>query len=123
MVVAFTRGIERKASFRHFAHEYFITLAKFVELRREFAVGNQLEEKLNFILVRRRDDGVRALGYLAWSFDAQGRILSGRKFEFPSVLNSDGPKIRCKIHALGDAGAVVLDRKSTRLNSSHIPLS
>src|SRR5260370_9140006 len=84
-------AIECKAALGYFAQCKLVAHLQLVQRRRQFAPRNQLEEKLQFVLVRRGDNRIGAFDMFLWRDDTQGRVLSRQQCELSSRLYANGP--------------------------------
>src|SRR5438445_1071836 len=66
---------------------------------------NKLKEKLDLLLVGRRDTRVRPRHTHLRSLDAEQSILPGDKVELPAGIHADHPEVFREIGALSDPGA------------------
>src|SRR5438067_1395823 len=70
--------------------------------------GHQLDEELDFVLVRRRHDRIGALASLVRTLHAERGVLARPELEFAAGIDPNAPKIGRKINSSGDPAAVKL---------------
>jgi hypothetical protein len=108
MVGSAAVGVERKSSLGNLAHEQFVAPLQLIELRCEVAVRYELEEKLHFVFIWRRDDGIGSLRPLLRSLHTQGGVLPWRELEFSAGIYTNHPEVRGKINPLCNSWAIKL---------------
>jgi hypothetical protein len=106
MISTAALGIEHEPSFRNSSHEHFIAGLQSIQQRREIAGRYEFKKELEFVLVRRGHDRVRALPMLVGSFEAESCILARRELELAVRLDTDYPQLGGDVHALGDGCAM-----------------
>src|SRR5215469_2234260 len=100
MIAAAIFRVERKLPFRHLAHQKPIAYLQLVEQWRQRALGNKLEEKLNFVFRGRRCDGIRSLDALALMLDSERGKLSRDEVELAAAADAEHPQIGREVGAL-----------------------
>src|ERR1700722_2075315 len=90
-------------------------------MRREGALGDELEKKLEPLLVRGRDNGVSALDALVFVIHAEGGVLSGLKCKGAAGINADQPQVFRQISSLDNAGRKMLVRRQSHALNPRLP--
>src|SRR5439155_7836981 len=100
--------IEQKAALGHSSDQDLVARLQVVKLRSQLTSGHQLDEELDFVLVRRRHDGIGAFASLVRTLHAERGVLAGPELELAARIYPDAPKIGRKINSPGDPAAVKL---------------
>ena len=93
MIGAAAPQIEGEAPLRDFAAEQVVADLQIVQFRSEFALGHELDEKLEALFVRRRNNGVGALDAFALVVNAEGSVLPRLEGKRPAGVHADHPQI------------------------------
>src|SRR5947208_29263 len=103
--------IEREAPLGYFSAEQRVASIQSKKIGRKISMRNQFHEKLECVLIRRGNDGVRSFDPSSLVLDSQRRVLPGTEFERSPGIDSNGPQIGRKIPALKNPGSIVFVRR------------
>ena len=103
MVRSAAGRVEREAALGDLACRDRVPGPELVEERRELALRHELEEELDFPLVRRRDDRVRAFDQSLAVVDAERRVLPRSEVELVAGIDPDHPEVVGELDASRDA--------------------
>src|ERR1700675_286892 len=113
--------VESKTALGDFAAEQRVADFKFIEVRREGALRDELDEKLEAFFVWGRDDGVGSLDAPVFVIHAESGILSGLKRKWAAGINADQPQVFRQILSLNNAGREMLVRRQSQARNPPLP--
>src|SRR5580704_16380432 len=114
MIGAATPQIESEAPLGDFAAEQVVANLQMVQLRSEFALRHELDEKLEALFVRRRNNGVGAFNAFAFVVNAQSSVLPCLEGKWPAGIDADQPQIFRQIPSLDHARSEMLVRRQSQ---------